>query len=166
MTTPRGVRWLMAAVVAGCGSTAPPAEPPSHQAPVEISGDELEALRASGSVTITANDETIDAISMQATSVDLLVVLARVCVTADGAVDSVDVVRSSDFAAYDAQVVADITATWTFRPDARGAVCGELYATDEAANTALCRHDGGTNCDVGATGFGGGGCNGGGGCPY
>jgi len=46
------------------------------------------------------------------------VAIVKVCLTAEGKVESTKVVKSSGVAVYDAQLQSTIQATWTFEPDA------------------------------------------------
>lgn len=92
----------------------PPDFGPPRPGPILVSPSTLEALQIAGSAVIVPDADTLAEIS--AAGADRVDGLYKLCLTLEGKIKSVVIVRSSRFAAYDANVLATIHNTWRFRP--------------------------------------------------
>ena len=90
---------------------APAAAPPAPQPPTVASG---KLRRRTGDLVIAPGDAARQAIAAAGTP--LAVAVVKVCVAADGNVESDKLVKTSNVAAYDQQLLDDIKAHWTFEP--------------------------------------------------
>jgi serine/threonine protein kinase len=90
---------------------ARPAAPPVAQT---VSPTTLEANRIAGDRTIAPDPVTIDALAR--TGEDKLVSTYKICVTTEGAVESVTQLKSSGYAAYDEKIRDAIRKEWRYRP--------------------------------------------------
>jgi hypothetical protein len=96
-------------------SAVPP--PPAAAAPAAsqvVTPAALDANRVSGEKRIVPDEVTMDAIGRSGQ--DTLVSSYKVCVTAEGSINSVIQLRSSGFAAYDEKIQATIRKDWRYRP--------------------------------------------------
>lgn len=102
-------------VIGGVVTAAPPPPPPPPPPPkVEnITPQALEAQRVSGDKNIVPADVTKTQIQRSGKS--RLVVPVKLCVTEKGTVKSVNVMKSSGFADYDAKIKREMQS-WRYRP--------------------------------------------------
>ncbi|HMG24961.1 MAG TPA: protein kinase, partial [Kofleriaceae bacterium] len=91
----------------------PPAPAPPA-APQVIAPNALDANRISGDKSIVPDEATQGAIGRSGT--DKLVGSYKLCVTAEGAISTVAMLKSTGFPAYDEKIAATIRRDWRFRP--------------------------------------------------
>ena len=89
----------------GAGRPAVPGEPASRNVPFD------KLRRVSGESTVPPSDDV-----KRAAGKPIAVAIVKLCLDADGKVVSIKIVKTSGVAAYDDQLRAAITATWTFAP--------------------------------------------------
>jgi len=94
------------AVPAPAAAAAPEGPPPPKTVLI------TKLHRRSGDPAIPPDDE----VQKAAAGAAIAVAIVRVCLTADGKVDTAKVVKSSSVPAYDAQLLRTIQDTWTFDP--------------------------------------------------
>ena len=94
--------------------TPPPARPAAPPAAQTVSPTTLEANRIAGDRTIAPDPVTIDALAR--TGEDKLVSTYKICITTEGAVESVTQLKSSGYAAYDEKIRNAIRKEWRYRP--------------------------------------------------
>jgi len=92
----------------------PPAAATGPAASQVVTPAALDANRISGEKRIVPDEVTMDAIGRSGQ--DTLVSSYKVCVTAEGSINSVMQLRSSGFAAYDEKIQATIRRDWRYRP--------------------------------------------------
>jgi serine/threonine protein kinase len=90
--------------------TAPAAAAP----PQVVAPSALDANRIAGDKNIVPDGVTMTAIGRSGQ--DSVVSTYKVCVTADGAINAVTLLRSTGFASYDAKIQDTIRRDWRFRP--------------------------------------------------
>jgi TonB family protein len=95
------------------GAPPPPPPPPPPAPPQNVPPTALESLRIAGDKNIVPDADTIDAI--RAAGKDRFTVPVKICVGRDGAMQSVKVMKSSGFPAYDQKLVRQINA-WKYKP--------------------------------------------------
>jgi outer membrane biosynthesis protein TonB len=84
-------------------------DPPSNIPPTAF-----EQLRIAGEKNIVPDDDTKKAIADAGR--DKLVASFKLCISATGAIDSVETLKSSGFPAYDDKITTTIRDTWKYRP--------------------------------------------------
>jgi len=114
---PRGCADQAAACVAPFAPTpseaaAPPPGPPEPPRLPTVTGSRLQ--RRTGEPQIAPNDASRQAIAAAGTPV--VAALVKVCLAADGTVESDKISRTSRVAVWDQQLLDDIKRTWTFDP--------------------------------------------------
>jgi TonB family protein len=109
---------------------APPADgqPADRAAPKNVVLDKLH--RVSGEAAIPPSDEVKKAAGDRPLGAAIL----RVCLAADGTVDSTKIVKSSGVSAYDEQVQRAVQATWKFSPVENGGQPERVCTTAAFAN--------------------------------
>jgi hypothetical protein len=103
---------VVPAQATGSDSAAAPAAAPPAPPPPTVASGKLQ--RRTGDLVIAPGDAARQAIA--ATGTPLAVAVVKVCVAADGRVESDKLVKTSNVAAYDHQLLDDIKAHWTFEP--------------------------------------------------
>jgi hypothetical protein len=98
---------------------APPPPPPPAP-PISVAPQALELNRLAGGKTIVPDDNTKTDIARAGR--DRMISSFKLCLSPAGDVVSVDILKSSGFAAYDVKIIDTIRATWRYRPmlDAAG----------------------------------------------
>ena len=94
-------------------ASAPPVTTPSRP-PQNVAPATLEALRISGNKLIEPDSTTKTAI--QASGRNRVIGSFKMCLTAEGAVDTVSPLKSTGFPAYDQTIMGRIGAEWRYRP--------------------------------------------------
>jgi serine/threonine protein kinase len=96
-------------------ATAPPPTPAAAPIAAQVvTPAALDANRIAGEKRIIPDEVTMDAISRSGQ--ETLVSSYKVCVTADGGINSVTQLRSSGFVAYDDKIQSTIRKDWRYRP--------------------------------------------------
>jgi TonB family protein len=90
------------------GATSPPSPPPPSVAPMQFEG-----LRLSGERNILPDDFTKDEIARSGKG--KIVTSHKLCLSADGSVSRISLLKSSGFPAYDAKIQREMR-TWRYRP--------------------------------------------------
>jgi serine/threonine-protein kinase len=110
--TPAPVQATPPPVVAAV--TPPPVAASNAAAPQVIPANALDANRLSGDKNIIPDTATQGAITRAGN--DKLVTSYKLCLTAEGAINTVALLKSSGFPAYDDKILATIRKDWRFRP--------------------------------------------------
>ncbi|HEU4729096.1 MAG TPA: energy transducer TonB, partial [Kofleriaceae bacterium] len=99
-------------------SVAPPAPTPAPEpaavAPQTVAPAELDKNRIAGDKRITPDENTM--VSISRSGKGTLVSAYKVCIAADGNVQSVTQLRSTGFPAYDERILETIRHEWRYRP--------------------------------------------------
>jgi serine/threonine protein kinase len=99
-------------------ATAPPPSPattpPAPAAPPTVAPTVLDANRTSGDKEILPDESTQSEIARSGT--DSINGSFRVCVTDDGSINTVSVLKSTSFPSYDNKIQSTIRKTWRYRP--------------------------------------------------
>ena len=92
----------------------PPPPPPPPQPPQLVPPTALEASRIAGEKIITPDDVTKTEI--QRSGKDRIVGSFKLCITVDGAISNVTMVKSTGFGSYDQKITGKIRGEWRYRP--------------------------------------------------
>jgi protein TonB len=92
----------------------PPPPPPPPAPPQNVAPTALDANRIAGEKNITPDDVTKTEISRSGK--DKLVGSFKLCITAEGNINTVNQLKSTGFAAYDNKIVNTIRGEWRYRP--------------------------------------------------
>jgi serine/threonine-protein kinase len=92
----------------------PPAAPAAPVAPQVVAATALDANRIAGDKNIAPDSATMDAISRSGT--DKVISSYKVCVGADGSINTVSLLKTSGFPAYDDKIQGTIRRDWRYRP--------------------------------------------------
>jgi hypothetical protein len=111
---PRGCAEGLTGCIALFAPVAPagPAGPAGPSPPATVTPDKLHRL--TGDAVIAPGDAARQAIA--AAGAPPAIAVVRLCLTADGKVDSVRMIKTTKVPAYDEQLLADIKSTWAFEP--------------------------------------------------
>jgi hypothetical protein len=83
-------------------------------APQVVAPNALDANRIAGDKSITPDETTQDAIGRSGK--ETLVSSYKVCITAEGSINTVTQLRSTGFPAYDAKIASTIRKDWRYKP--------------------------------------------------
>jgi protein TonB len=101
--------------LAGAVAAPPPPPPPPPPAPPQnVAPQALDANRISGEKNIVPEDGTKTEISRSGK--DKLVGSFKLCITAEGNINTVTRLKSTGFPAYDDKIVTTIRGEWRYRP--------------------------------------------------
>ena len=92
----------------------PPPPPPPPAPPQNVAPTALDANRIAGEKNIVPDDVTKTEI--QRSGKDKLVGSFKLCITAEGNINTVNQLKSTGFAAYDSKIVNTIRGEWRYRP--------------------------------------------------
>ncbi|HEX3764020.1 MAG TPA: protein kinase [Kofleriaceae bacterium] len=92
----------------------PPPAAPAPVAPQVVAAAALEANRSSGEKNITPDSATMDAITRSGN--DKVISSYKMCVGADGNINTVSLLKTSGFPAYDDKIQGTIRRDWHYRP--------------------------------------------------
>ncbi len=92
----------------------PPPPPPPPAAPQNVPPTLLEGSRVSGEKQIIPDDVTKTEI--QRSGKDKLIGSFKLCINANGEVTSVNLLKSTGFAAYDSRITGKMRGEWKYRP--------------------------------------------------
>lgn len=92
----------------------PPPPPPPPMPPQVVPPAALEASRISGEKMIEPDDVTKTEI--QRSGKDRIVGTYKLCLTVDGAINTVNMLKSTGFSAYDNKILSTIRSSWRYRP--------------------------------------------------
>jgi len=102
-------------IVGGVPTPAPPPPPPPPPAaPQNVPPTALAQLRTGGEAQIQPDDVTKTEI--QRSGKAKVVASFKICITAGGAMDTVKMLKSSGFPAYDGKLQREIKSSWRYRP--------------------------------------------------
>ena len=90
----------------------PPAPPPA--APQVVAPTALDANRVAGDKNIVPDSATMDAISRSGN--EKVISSYKICVAIDGSINTVSLLKSSGFPAYDDKIQSTIRRDWRYRP--------------------------------------------------
>ncbi len=99
--------------VVGGASSPPPPPPPPPPAPKVVAPTALEALRVSGEKNIVPDDATKMEIARSGKT--KLMGVYKLCLAASGSIQSVSMIKSMGFTAYDTKIQTTMR-TWVYRP--------------------------------------------------
>jgi len=101
--------------LAGAVAAPPPPPPPPPPAPPQnVAPQALDANRISGEKNIVPEDHTKTEISRS--NKDKLVGSFKLCITAEGNINTVSKLKSTGFPAYDDKIITTIRGEWRYRP--------------------------------------------------
>jgi hypothetical protein len=92
----------------------PPTPQTAPVAPTVVAPTALDANRIAGDKSIAPDEATMDAITRA--GADKVISSYKVCITAEGAINTVSLLKSSGFPAYDEKIQATIRRDWRYRP--------------------------------------------------
>ena len=92
----------------------PPPPPPPPTPPQTVAPTALEASRISGDKNIAPDDVTKTEINRSGK--DRLVGSFKLCITVDGAISQVNMIKSTGFPAYDSRISSKIHGEWRYKP--------------------------------------------------
>ncbi len=97
------------------GAPPPPPPPPPPPAPPQlVPPTALEASRIAGEKLISPDDVTKTEINRSGK--DRVVGTFKLCITVDGAIQNVTMMKSTGFATYDTKIQGTIRSSWRYRP--------------------------------------------------
>ena len=97
------------------GAPPPPPPPPPPPAPPQnVAPAALEAQRIAGEKMIEPDDVTKTEI--QRSGKDRVIASFKLCLTIEGSINSVNMLKSSSFPAYDNKILSTIRGTWRYKP--------------------------------------------------
>jgi protein TonB len=96
------------------GAPPPPPPPPPPAPPQNVAPTALEASRIAGEKNILPNDVTKTEI--QRSGKDRLIGSFKICISAEGSVLSVNMLKSTGFSAYDQTILSTMKGTWRYKP--------------------------------------------------
>jgi hypothetical protein len=94
--------------------TAAPLVPASPAAPQAVTPSALDANRIAGDKRIAPDENTMAFISRSGT--DQVIASYKVCVTSEGTIGAVTLLKSTGFPTYDATIQSTIRSEWRYRP--------------------------------------------------
>lgn len=100
--------------VAGGVVGAPPPPPAPPPAPQNVPPTMLEGSRIAGDKLIAPDDVT--KVEIQRSGKDRIVGSFKLCLTVDGTIDKVSVIKPTGFQAYDTKITNKIRSDWRYRP--------------------------------------------------
>jgi periplasmic protein TonB len=98
----------------GVMGAPPPPPPPPPAAPTNVPPTLLEGSRIAGEKNIVPDDVTKTEI--QRSGKDRIVGSFKLCLTIDGAISSVSMLKSTGFGAYDSKIQSKMRTEWRYKP--------------------------------------------------
>jgi len=96
------------------GAPPPPPPPPPPAPPQNVPPTMLEGSRIAGEKMITPDDVTKTEINRSGKS--RIIGSFKLCLTVDGAISSVNMLKSTGFPAYDNKILSTIKGSWLYKP--------------------------------------------------
>jgi protein TonB len=96
------------------GAPPPPPPPPPPAAPQNVAPTMLEASRIAGEKNIIPDDVTKTEI--QRSGKDKVVGSFKICLTVEGSVQNVTMLKSTGFSAYDSKIQGKMRGEWRYKP--------------------------------------------------
>lgn len=118
--------------LADIGPPHPPPPPPEPPPPEVIPPKKMEELRTAGSTEIAPDDATQKAMAKDKDKKDKFVTSWKVCITKDGDIALVNILKSSGYKDWDTKIDTTIRKTWKFKPykvdgEAKAACTAETF---------------------------------------